>query len=761
MLIFANQHAGQSIGQLILCGLLWLLTPLSSFAEMEKAVDGSPIPSYVGGQVCVQCHQTEYRAWSGSHHDLAMQMATGETVLGNFDNISLLHKGVTSSFYKKDGKFMVQTEGPDGRPQDYEVKYTFGVEPLQQYLVEFPGGRLQALSLAWDTRPKEQGGQRWFDLYPGEVIKPDDELHWTQPSQNWNSMCAECHSTHLQKHYDPVTRTFSTTWSEIDVACEACHGPGAQHVVWAEQKPGWEQYKAGKGLKILLDERKDIQWPLNVNSGNAMRSQPRASDKEIDLCARCHSRRSPISADYVHGEPLLDHYRPRLLDAGMYHADGQIDDEVYVYGSFLQSKMYHAGVTCSDCHDPHSLSLRLPGNGVCLQCHQADKYDKQTHHFHEPGTNGASCAECHMPPKTYMVVDPRHDHSMRIPRPDLSVQLGTPNACNNCHKDKGAEWAAKQMEDWYGHMPSGFQTHASALHAAREQTTDAGKALVTLIRDPQAPAIARATALTQVAPHLSASDLDVLETGLADESPMVRETTLTLLESAPPAIRVRLAFPLLSDPVRAVRIEAARVLAGIPGGELSDDQQALLENGQNEYVAAQQAMAERPEAQTNLGNFHAAQGEFAEAVSAYKAALELNQRYVPAYANLADLYRSRGDETEAEKVLRQAVTVLPESGDIQHALGLSLVRQKRIGDAIESLEKAARYSPDNGRYVYVYAVALDSVGRTAQAILVLQGAHHQHPADRDILNALVTFHRKLGNEKAAREYAGKLTRLPR
>ena len=429
-----------------------------------------------------------------------MQPATAETVLGNFDNARLTQFGVTTSFYKKDGKYMVNTEGPDGKLQDYEIKYAFGVQPLQQYLIEFPGGRMQALSLAWDTRPQAQGGQRWFHLYPDEKITHDDELHWTQPSQNWNSMCAECHSTHVEKNYDPVSRTFSTSWSEIDVSCEACHGPGSEHVAWAEHAPGWEKL-SGKGLVISLDERKDVHWTINPESGTAERSKVRDSDKEIEMCARCHARRSPISHDYVHGEALLDHYLPRRLDEGMYFADGQIDDEVYVYGSFIQSRMYHAGVTCSDCHEPHSVALRLPGNGVCLQCHQADRYDQSSHHFHQPGSPGASCAECHMPPRTYMVVDPRHDHSMRIPRPDLSLKLGTPNACNNCHQDKDSKWAAAQLNTWYGDTPTGFQTYAETLYGAWHEQAGSGNTLAALIRDSDTPAIARATAFEQIGPH--------------------------------------------------------------------------------------------------------------------------------------------------------------------------------------------------------------------------------------------------------------------
>ena len=722
----------------------------TALADMTAPAD------YVGRSLCSECHQAEEQQWTGSHHDLAMQPATAETVLGNFADASLTHFGVTTSFYKKDDKFMVRTEGSDGKTHDYQIKYAFGVDPLQQYLIEFPGGRMQALSLAWDARAKEKGGQRWFHLYPDEKIAHDDELHWTQPSQNWNSMCAECHSTQLEKHYDPVARTFSTTWSEVDVSCEACHGHGSDHVAWAKHKPGWEKLESGKGLQLSLDERKDIHWKINPETGNAARSKVRSSDKEIEMCARCHSRRSPISNDYVHGEPLLDHYLPRLLDEGMYYADGQMDDEVYVYGSFLQSKMYHAGVTCSDCHEPHSLALRAPGNGVCVQCHQATKYDQKAHHFHKAGSPGASCAECHMPPRTYMVVDPRHDHSMRVPRPDLSVKLGTPNACNNCHDDKDAAWAAAEVKNWYGDAPTGFQQYAPVLHAARQGTPGAGAELAGLIRNTETPAIARATALAEIGPYLSATTIDVLPLALSDDDSSVRAAAVAVLENMPLEIRVRLAFPMLEDPVRAVRIETARVLASIPTGELSKDQQALLGKALQEFILSQQAMAERPEAQTNLGGLYAALGEHEKAATAYTTAIDINPVYVPGYVNLADLYRAQGKEAEAEKMLRQAAKTSPGNADVHHALGLSLVRQQRTKEGVEELRLAATLNTQNPRYIYVYAVALNSTGKPEQAILVLQGAHNQHPNNPDILSALVAFHRDKGNQEAARSYAEKL-----
>jgi predicted CXXCH cytochrome family protein len=688
-----------------------------------------------------------------------MQHANEKTVLGNFDNASINQFGVTSSFYKKKGKFMVRTEGPDGKLEDYEIKYTFGVAPLQQYLVEFPGGRLQALSLAWDARPAEQGGQRWFHLYPDEKIAFDDELHWTRLTQNWNTMCAECHSTNLQKNYDAASKTFATTWGDIDVSCEACHGPGSDHLSWAERKPGWENFEKSFGLALALDERKNIQWTVDAKTGKPKRSEARETEKEIEMCGRCHSRRSPISKQYVHGERLMDHYLPRTLDEGMYFSDGQIDDEVYVYGSFVQSKMYHAGVSCSDCHEPHSLVLRSPGNGVCLQCHQAEKYDQPGHHFHKQNSKGASCAECHMPPRTYMVVDPRHDHSMRIPRPDLSIKLETPNACNNCHRDKDAKWASKQLSAWYAEPATGFQQYASALYNARHDGVDAGSALADLIRDTQTPDIARATALAEIGPYLSAHNIDVLPLALSDEDPGVRAAAVGILDQTPLNLRVRLAFPMLEDPVRAVRIETARVLAAIPSGDLSDEQRNLLNNAVQEYIDAQLANAERPEAQTNLGNLYAAQGKVDQAAAAYNTAIELDPAFVPAYVNLADFYRGQGKEAEADKVLRQAMKLAPQNASLHYALGLSLVRQKEMDKALEELRLASTLDAESAQYIYVYAVALNSSGKQQEAIMVLQGAHNQHPNNRDILNALVAFHRELGNDTASRAYAEKLRAL--
>ncbi len=714
---------------------------------------------YVGRDACFECHVEQVKLWQGSHHDLAMQHVSADTVLADFSNTEFVSAGIASRFYKNNDKFMVRTDGPDGKLRDYEVKYTFGVAPLQQYLVELDNGRLQALTIAWDTRSKSEGGQRWFHLYPDEEITYKDELHWTRTNFNWNSMCAECHSTNLKKNYNSSADSFKTSWSEIDVSCEACHGPSSNHISWAKKEPGWESFNNNKGLNVLFDERKDVLWKIDPETGNAQRGSERNTEKEIQVCARCHSRRSVISSDYSPGRPFMDHYMPRLLDEGMYFADGQIDDEVYVYGSFLQSKMYHAGVTCSDCHDPHSQQLRQAGNGVCLQCHAADKFNTKKHHFHEMGTEGASCAQCHMPPRNYMVVDPRHDHSFRIPRPDLSVNLGTPNACNQCHTDKDAAWAAAQVKKWYGESPVGYQQFANALDAGRKGDTSAGRLLAEQINKMDVPDIARASAISLFPPYLDQSTLGIIQKGLEDDDAKVRLASIGALEGLQPAMLVQLVFPLLDDPVRSVRIEAARVLAPVPVGELQGEQLSIYRKAADEYVESQTVNAERPEAQLNLANYYVARREEKMAEAALKKAIELEDVFVPAYINLADVYRMQGKDADAYGVLSKARQLALDNADVRHALGLALVRQNKTEQAVAELEAAARLAKDNVRYTYVYAVALNSTGKPLEAIEQLQIAHERFPQNIDVLQALVSFNRDAGNAFTAERYMKKLENL--
>lgn len=693
--------------------------------------------TFVGRAACANCHPDQNKRWQGSHHDLAMQEASEASILGDFNAAVFSKDGITTTFFRQNSRFMVRTDGPDGQLADFEIKYTFGVTPLQQYLIELPGGRLQALSIVWDSRPRALGGQRWFHLYPNEHIDHNDELHWSKRSQNWNFMCAECHSTDFQKNYDAASDSYHSTWSEIDVSCEACHGPGSRHVAWVSQESSND---VTKGLLTRLNSAYRPDWQIDPASGNAVAHQPAGSGAEIEVCARCHSRRAQLFGDY-HYAALLDSHLPSLLTDQLYHADGQIDGEVYEYGSFLQSKMYHAGVRCSDCHEPHSVKLRLPVNELCGQCHRAAKYDTEQHHFHAVGKAGAFCIDCHMPSKTYMGVDARRDHGFRVPRPDQSERLGTPNPCNACHTDKTAEWAAQRLRAWYGRDAKGYQNYAEALHAARAHKADADDRLTALLQDSNQPAIARATAVAALSAQ-SLEPVNVIRQALQDSDPLLRRAGLEALEQLAPEQRWAVARELLNDPIRSLRALAASALAGAAEQHFTPNDQKAFELAAGEYLAALQWNADDPAAQVNLGNFYAARNQSVLAERAYRAALTLDPKWLPAYINWADYLRVNKRDDEGGAILQQGLRHVPDSAALHHSLGLLAMRQQNIEKALDSLRLAVQLQPEDARFSYVYAAVLANVGRLDEARAVLQTALSITPNDAELqaLQAALGLH---------------------
>ena len=711
---------------------------------------------FAGSASCEDCHAAEHAAWTGSHHDLAMQHATVDTVLGDFDGAELTVHDVTSRFFVRDGRFFVHTDGPDGEMADFEITYVFGVAPLQQYLVPFPDGRLQALGLAWDSRPAAAGGQRWFHLYPGQDIDYDDELHWTGQQQNWNYMCADCHSTNLDKGYDEATDRFQTTWSEIDVGCEACHGPAKSHLAWAGQSDELKSADVSKGLDVLLHDRHGVSWPVDSSTGMASRSGPNESRLEIEVCAACHARRGRLSAGVEEDPVFLNHHMPAFLAEGLYYDDGQIRDEVYIWGSFTQSRMHAAGVTCSDCHDPHSLELRAPGEAVCAQCHAPATFAVRAHHGHTEGSPGADCLACHMPETTYMVVDPRRDHSIRVPRPDLALATGAPDACSVCHADREDGWAAEAFSEMFPDPKPPYQDWATAFRQARSGQPQAEVSLMSVINDEATPGIARATAVLELRNYLSPLSGQVLQSALHDADPLVRIAALRSLEVLPPANRFQFAGHLLNDPLLAVRVEAGRVLAATPINQMGVTDRGALQLALQDYIATQEFIAERPESGINLGNLYARMGDAVKAESHYRRALKLDPRFGPAWLNLADLYRNQGMEKEARKVLEDGLVKIPDDAALQHALGLSLVRGGDLPGALGPLEKAVELAPGEARYAYVYGVGLNSAGQAEAAVAALARAHESHPNDAQILFALATIERDQGNVEAAKAWAQKM-----
>jgi tetratricopeptide (TPR) repeat protein len=786
-----------AVGLLLAGGAAYLM------ADWWSGVPADVQASYVGRQSCIQCHQREAERYTGSYHDKAMDLATEETVLGDFNAAALEHHGMTSRMFRRDGKFWINTEGPDGKNADFQIKYVFGVAPLQQYMVEFERpqnaapneiGRLQVLRVSWDTEKK-----RWFHLDPPDVkqrLAPNDDLHWTGISQRWNTMCADCHSTNLKRNFNRDSNLYRTTFSEIDVSCEACHGPGSVHVSLAEAwSPFWDRQR-GYGLGKLKGE---------------------SNIAEVESCAQCHSRRRVIHADYRPGEPLDDCFAVEPLQRLAYFADGSNRDEVYEYGSFTQSKMFHKNIRCSDCHDPHSTQLRFSGNKVCTSCHQhpASKYDTPQHHHHKDGSAGASCVECHMPATTYMDVDPRRDHGFRVPRPDLSVKYKTPNACTQCHlaQDKlplGSQetaelkrkayvdlvvahdktpneslahidqWCADVTAKWYKPKERKEDKMVPAFTAARTGHPSSQQALADVALDETMPAIVRATAVGELA-RFARPESPALKASLAalqDANPLVRSAAASNLAALQPRELAENIGPLLPDASRLVRIETARMLAGPASEELSREERKAFHPALKEYFASLDELNDRPGSYLARGVTLERLGKEDEAEAAFRLAMRLDSNTVGPRTNLATLLATRASRTKAdaeqaarsgdrqlvaellEKLasdevfvghllseeterLQRDADLAPEIGGLQYQLAVALYLQDRPDEAEAALRKAIELEPNEAEYRIKLATELEQQERTAEALVQARAALDLWPKDKSYQELLARL------EKAA------------
>ena len=649
-------------------------------AEARPGADPAAraVADHVADRECVACHADQARLWTGSKHELAMQPATPDTVLGDFADARFAGKGEQVQFLRRGDVFHVATQGADGQTAEFPVTHTFGIHPLQQVLLPQPGGRLQAFTIAWDTQRKT-----WFSLYPEGANAPGSNLHWSGRYQNWNLMCGECHTTAYRKGYDDAKDAYRTTWAEARVGCQACHGGGRAHAESARSVAA-----AGKGTP-------------QPTANRALAS----AHAQVDQCAACHARRTRLVEDAVAGTPLLDQFMPDNLRADLYHADGQQLEEVFEYGSYRQSRMYQAGVACTDCHDPHSGKRRAEGNALCTACHNQTpdrarfpglkpaNYDGPAHHFHSAGQAGSQCVDCHMPSRNYMIVHGRRDHAIRIPRPDLSAKLGTPNACQDCHADRSAAWAAEAITRHLGprqHPPH----YGEILAAARRGDPGAAPHLHSLITDTTQPGIVRATAVETLAALGSAS---VPPAALQDPDPVVRATAAAALGNAPGDERLARLPGLLTDPLRAVRIAAARGLADIDERQLTPAQRTDLHAGLAAFVAAQQAMADMPSGQLNLAGLAAARRDAAGAERHYRRALAQDAQLQAARLGLATLLAGSAREDAAEQLLREGLPHSAQPGELHFALGLLAGQRKQWEKAAHELRAAAALMPDHPR----------------------------------------------------------------
>lgn len=636
--------------------------------------------SFIGSNSCKSCHEDEFKEWENSHHDQAMKIADSISILGNFNNSIFIHKNKKSTFFKIGNKYYVNTEGPDGNYYDYEIKYTFGFTPLQQYIVKFPNGEYQCLLTAWDSKEN-----KWFHLQPNLEIKHDEWLHWTKGSMRWNTMCADCHSTNLQKNFDSKSITYETSYSEINVSCEACHGPSSLHV---------DFYNNPIQDKI----------PPKMYMENEMPSK-----EIVDKCARCHSRRSQLTKAFDYKGQFSDHYAQSLLVAPTYELDGQIKDEDYVYGSFIQSKMYQNGVSCKDCHNVHSLKLKKPGNNLCLTCHTPN-YNTPSHHFHEINTEGSKCINCHMPGKLYMGNDFRRDHSFRNPRPDQTVKYNVPNACNTCHKDKSAEWASNFIISKYGTVRIDHFSDHMLKGSFGDKT-----AFEHVMSNKKYPEIVRATAINQyVNQQLTFEEVTGLINYLKDSSAVVRNESIVSLEKIGLTNLSEYIKPLLNDSIRIVRISSARYFNMI-GQDLSEN--SHFKNANKEYLEMLDLNSDFASGQHQLGIYHQARKNTDLAIKAYERAIEIDNYYNMSRMNLALLYYERGLIKACEKLYLKVTEQEPAYSYSYYMLGL-LYSETGNNKSLEYFASACDKEPANMKAFYNYALKLQKEDNNKESIEV-------------------------------------------
>ncbi len=720
--------------------LVLLLVVVSQWGSVWAAESET---DYVGAGQCKSCHSAAYKDWLKSDHYMAMQPATAPFVKGGFSGVEVKFNGSTSRFFIKDTIYTVSTADEKNQRQDYPIKYTFGHYPLQQYLIELDNGFIQALNIAWDSRPKAQGGQRWFHLREGENIDSEDLFFWKRHFQNWNNRCSDCHSTNVEKNYDSDKHTFNTTWSEINVACEACHGPASNHVGLA-QSGKLTALNTGFSLK----QAKGIRWSFAEGDPIA-KAHGEASDSDIDSCGGCHSLRTQLTEGRM-DESYHDRFQLRLIEEPAYHADGQIREEVFVLGSFLQSKMYKKGVTCGDCHNPHSGKVLIEGNGLCSQCHQASVFDTTKHHHHQTGSEGAACVNCHMPASTYMGVDDRRDHSFSIPRPALSHQLDSPLACTGCHEDKTDDWFIEKTKE---------EKHWGLLNYRLSQ----GDVLVTrelsnLLKSSDLPEIIQASLLTGLSSMPSQVSVDLAKKKLASASPLERRAAVESLQNLPMEMRWQILEPMINDENRSVRFAVAQTLADVLIN-LPADEQEKLKTLVDEYRLMLMVSAGMPSTQLAIANLELRLGNTDAAEEAHLQALRIEPNYVPALINRADFFRNTPRAAEAEPLFLRAIKVAPSSAAAQHSYGLFLIRKKDYLGALPHFKLALSQEGASPRYAFVYAVALNAQGQTAKAVEVLHQASQRWPNQYDLLLTEISYLEKLGKTNALLKVLSRLSAI--
>ena len=705
---------------------------------------------YLGSTGCKNCHEEEYQLWAQSHHALAERAPGTEVDEKCFPTASDVQFGATGGFVRKRGASYELVRDTSKTNQDvFQIERLIGVSPLRQFLVAFPGGRLQALDTAYDCVSNQ-----WFSVYGNEGRRPGEWGHWTGRGMNWNSMCAGCHNTGVRKKYSEALDAYATTMAERGVGCEACHGPLKAHNEWQQQFG-----KSGRKDPTLIK--------LN-------RSQV------TDNCGFCHARRSDLTGEFRPGDPLLDHLSLELPGRSrLFYSDGQVREEDYEYAAFLGSRMHVRGVQCGDCHNPHSAKVLLPGNWLCMRCHNGTypnapviEPTRHSHHkvfgYDENGAvistdllryasenvkeTGGECVNCHMPQTVYMQRHWRHNHGFTIPDPLLTKEAGIPNACNRCHREKDAEWALGYCNAWYD---------AKMERSSRQRTRTIELAIK---NDPAAPAALLAVLATNEIGYWRAVAAGLLE-GWASES-AVRQALLSGLNETNALVRIECARALeavaalpqigmglgrcLEDPVRGVRIAAAWALR---------ENLDLSSKTGKELLHCLAINADQPTGQMQLGAFALARSKPTQAAEHYRKAVDWDPNSALIRNDYAVVLSQLNQPRAALEQLQAACRLEPTNAEFQYKLALAWNELGEPNKTIECLQTAVRLDPRHARAWYNLGLALNSTAQTEAALQALAEAESVDPRDPRIAYARATILAQLGRLEEARAAARRVLQI--
>jgi tetratricopeptide (TPR) repeat protein len=675
---------------------------------------------YAGSAACAECHATQQQAWHPSLHRLAMLPASGDAPL-------TAPVGGDGALAQRDDGTRIMRAQALGHPDDVRVEWALGHKHVEQFVGPLKAGRLQALPIAWDV---VHGA--WFDLFTGDPRTPEDWGHWTNRGMNANAQCLFCHTTGYDKGYQPTTDTYDTTWTEIGVGCEACHGPGREHVA-----------------AMRADPPRPYTWKTDE------------SDRMLAACGACHARRVE-RAPWTPGDVFLDRYEPELLDTDAYYPDGQVKEELYELVSFQMSRMYAEGVRCWDCHEPHTLKTRREGNALCLGCHQPH-YAEPEHTQHARESTGSRCVSCHMQVTVYMQHDPRHDHSFQRPDPQMTLELGVPNACNACHTDKDAAWAAEHVNAWFPNGDERAKRRAVATAIAQGRAGDpaAVPALLALVRSGGRDGVRRGSAARLLSHFPTSSGVTpALLEALRDEQPLVRAGAAWALGQRPmltPDVRSGLEGAL-TDPIRIVRLHAVLALRALDVPSLPAPVAEAWERAAAEWKVSQEMGFDTPEARYNMAIWYTARGQLADAERSYREALQLWPRSIQARHNLAMLFAQQGRLPEAEAEFKTLVAHDPVPQSL-FALGLLYGQLGRWKDAADALGRCLAEDPTYPRARYNRALALARAGETKEALDELERAAEDPAMRPEAVMALVDIARQVNDKPRLERWIAEAARL--